>query len=216
MGALLLTDNAFFCLKSQLTKHYSGLTAECDVRQEKESNAMNKIVLALTLTMAVTLVGCSTVSSKKQSHQKSKPDVKTVLLQCNKASTSTGYSFVTGKPTSRREADINLYFDGDDCSQGVVFGSDDEEGYIFQIGHKPWSELSLDDLPQVDTKSVIGFLPMTKDKEGLAFWVKARNDRYALVRIKSITPSSYSELSSGSTAEIVLEWTWGRTGEKGN
>ena len=92
---------------------------------------MNKIVLALTLTMAVTLVGCSTVSSKKQSHQKSKPDVKTVLLQCNKASTSTGYSFVTGKPTSRREADINLYFDGDDCSQGVVFGSDDEEGYIF-------------------------------------------------------------------------------------
>lgn len=178
---------------------------------------MNKIALTLTLTMAVALVGCSTVSSKKQSHQKSKPDVKTVLLQCNKASTSTGYSFVTGKkPTSRREVDINLYFDGDDCSQGAIFGSDDEEGYIFPIGHKLWSELSLDDVPQVGTKSVIGFLPMTKDKEGLAFWVKTRVGRYALVRIKSVQPSSSSELSSGSTAEIVLEWTWGRTGEEDN
>lgn len=178
---------------------------------------MNRIIWTLTLTMAVALVGCSTVSSEKQFHQKSKPDVKTVLLQCNKASTSTGWSFVTGKkPASRREADINLYFDGDDCSQGAIFGSDDEEGYIFPIGHKRWSELSLDDVPQVDTESVIGFLPITKDKEGLAFWVKTRVGRYAMVRIKSVKPSSFSELSSGGTAEIVLEWTWERTGEEGN
>jgi len=156
-------------------------------------------------------------TNKKQSHQKSEPDVKTVLLQCNKAATRTGWSFVTGKmPTSRREADIILYFDKDDCSQGAIFGSDDEEGYIFPIGHKLWSELSLADVPQEDTKSVIGFLPMTKDKEGLAFWVKTRNDRYALVKIKSVRPSSFSGLSSGHTAEIVLEWTWGKTGQEDN
>ena len=176
---------------------------------------MNKIVLTLTLTMAVALVGCSTVSSEKQSQQKSKPDVKTILLRSTR--TSCAYSFVMGKHvTSKRETDIILYFDGDDCSQGAIFGSDDEEGYIFPIGHKTWSQLSLDDVPESGTKSVVGFLPMTKDKEGLAFWVKTTNDRYALVKIKSIKPSSYSQISSGSTAEIVLEWTWGRTREETN
>jgi hypothetical protein len=178
---------------------------------------MNRIVLTLTLIMAVALVGCSPVTSQKQEPLKAESVLETVLLQANKEAKGSAYSFVTSKnTTSKREADINLYFDGDDCSQGAIFGSDDEEGYIFPIGHKLWSELSLDDVPQVDTKSVIGFLPMTKDKEGLAFWIKTRNGRYALVRIKSVQPSSYSELSSGRTAEIVLEWAWGRTGQENN
>ena len=176
---------------------------------------MNRIILTLTLIMAAALVGCSPVTSQKP--HKPESVLETVLLQANKEAKGSGYSFTTSKnTTSKYESEIILYFDNNDCSQGGIFGADDEEGYIFPIGHKSWSELSLNDVPQVNTKSVICFRPMTKDKEALAFWVKTKVGRYALVRIKSVQPSSFSELSSGSTAEIVLEWTWGRADEEDN
>tara|TARA_R110002096_G_scaffold104771_10_gene230725 strand:+ start:6438 stop:6803 length:366 start_codon:yes stop_codon:yes gene_type:complete len=114
-----------------------------------------------------------------------------------------------GKATSGL-TDINFYFDGDDCSEGALFGRNDTTGYIFPVGQGTWDELSLDDLPQESSESVIGFRPMAKDKEGLAFWVKTKSARFALVRIKSVQPAAFPDFESGKTAQVVLEWAWGR------
>ena len=55
------------------------------------------------------------------------------------------YSFVKeAYVKDRKELDLMLYFDRDDCAQGAIFGNDDEPGYLFPVGNKAWSELALD------------------------------------------------------------------------
>lgn len=79
--------------------------------------------------------------------------------------------------------------------------------------HKKWDEVSIGDVPHASFESVIGFRPIAENEEGLAFWVKTRNNRYALVRIKSVQAATFSELASGSTAVVELEWAWGIPGK---
>ena len=137
------------------------------------------------------------------------PSVKAVSLECNKAAQMVAYSFVKEAiATKKQDVDLMLYFDGDDCSQGAMFGTDDEEGYLFPVGQATLADLSLNDIPTDESKTEIGFRPITKDKEGLAFWVKTTSGRFALVRIKSVQPAAHADFASGAKAKIELECTW--------
>ncbi len=170
---------------------------------------MKPIISTLLVIIALAAAGCS-----------ERPSVKTVSLQCGgQGGHWTSYSFTLDKPTDsdqeifNDEAEIIFYFDRDDCAQGALFGQDDEEGYLFPVGHKTWNELSLSDEPQANTQSVMGLVPITKQEEGLAFWVRTRNGRYVLVRVKNVRPASFSDFASGSTASVDLEWAWGTNAE---
>jgi len=119
------------------------------------------------------------------------------------------YSFVKeAYVKDRKEMDIMLYFDRDDCAEGAIFGNDDEPGYLFPVGNKAWSELALDKIPEENAKTEVGIMPITKGKEGLAFWVKTTSGRFAMVRIKSVQTASIEDLISGATAKVELEWAW--------
>ncbi len=121
------------------------------------------------------------------------------------------YSFTAGKlkpPPDADLVDILYYFDSDDCSQGALIGNNDCPGFLFPLGQKSWRELLTFNTPPKDEESVGAILPLTKDKEGLAFRVKIRSGEFIPVRIKSIKSTSYSDLISGGSAEIELEWAW--------
>jgi hypothetical protein len=113
---------------------------------------------------------------------------------------------LTTPPVDPDQVDIVYYFDGDDCSRGALFGHDDSEGYIFPIGQKSWSELVKLKPGANDMESVAAIMPLTNDKEGLAFWVKTSNGEYILARISAVQLASYSDLVSGGTATLELEW----------
>ena len=162
-----------------------------------------------TLVAAVAVTACSENSPQKVEGQESAPILQKASLECSGEMLISPYSFEMAETASKREADIILYFDSDDCSQGAILGQTDKKGFLFPVGHRSWDEMSLHDLPQEGATSVIGFRPITKDDEGLGFWVKTKGERYALVRIQSVRPASHSELASGKTAGVDVEWAWG-------
>jgi hypothetical protein len=154
------------------------------------------------MAAAVLFVGCMTVN-----------EVKTVTLRCPHAWDAGGYigfySFATGevKPPIKSEAvDLVYYFDNGDCFQGSLMGKDDRPGYIFPVGHKSWEELAELDPPATDTESIAAITPLTKEVEGLAFWVKASDGKYYQARIKSVQPASYTEVVAGAAPTVELEW----------
>jgi hypothetical protein len=85
-------------------------------------------------------------------------------------------------------------------------GNDDRQGYLFPIGYKPWTELRNLKPPSKEADSLVAIAPLTMSKVGLAFWVKTEDNDYILVKIKTINPASYSDLKSGKTATLDLEW----------
>lgn len=103
------------------------------------------------------------------------------------------------------QVDMTYYFDGDDCSQGALMGRDDVPGYLFPVGHKSWREMAKLEPPSKDAESIVAIAPLTKDKEGLAFWVKTGAGEFVLARIKAVQPVTYSDLVSGATASLRLE-----------
>jgi Concanavalin A-like lectin/glucanases superfamily len=126
------------------------------------------------------------------------------------------FSFETGElPVVRDPGQVDLvyYFDGDDCSQGAIIGRDDRPGYLFPIGHKSWEELVKLAPPSDASESVAAIAPLSRDKEGLAFWVKRKSGEYVLARIKTVEPASYSDLKSGVVPTLELEWFRRGTGD---
>ena len=166
---------------------------------------MKQCWLPITVTEVLLTVGCS-----------SEPDLQRVTLRCKDTYKAGGfigfYSFTAGELTAPsadldQVVDLAYYFDGDDCSQGVLIGHDDHGGYLFPVGHKSWSKLAMLAPPSKDTESVEAIAPLTKDKEGLAFWVKTEGGEYLLAKIKAVQPASYADLVSGVTPAVELEWT---------
>ncbi len=181
-----------------------------ELHTEMENATMKQLWLTLTLAVVFSIFSCSSVRQ-----------VQRVSLQCrtpfNGGSFIGLYSFTVGDmsecfkypdkfPNPDKAVDLAYYFDGDDCSQGAILGQYDDPGYIFLIGHKSWSELEGLNSPSGDSESVAGIAPLTTDKEGLAFWVKAREGEYVLVRIRSVQSASYSDLVSGVTPTLEFEW----------
>jgi len=162
---------------------------------------MKNVYVALAGITVFLGVGCSEV-----------PDVQRVMLRCQAREEKCFgfYSFAAGelKPPLADPGPVDLvyYFDGNDCSRGALIGHDDRPGYLFPVGHKSWSELMTLKPPAEDRESVGGILPLTKDKEGLAFWVKSKNGQYTLARIKTVYPASHADLVAGQTATLELEW----------
>ncbi len=103
----------------------------------------------------------------------------TFMLECNMTQTLSSFSFTQGNVDSKEEADISFYFDGNDCSQGAIFGNDDRKGFIFPVGYKRWDEVSLSETPSPGMESVIGLRPITKSNEGLVFWVKTKSGHFS-------------------------------------
>ncbi|MCI0498201.1 MAG: hypothetical protein L0Y36_00770, partial [Planctomycetales bacterium] len=116
----------------------------------------------------------------------SSPDIKRATLECRaiEGQCISFYSFSSGMLTPPidvpDQVDIVYYFDKNDCFQGALLGNDDRPGYLFPVGHKSWRELETLSPPSQDEKSVAG-IDLTKDKEELAFWVKAKGPEYILV-----------------------------------
>ena len=135
--------------------------------------------------------------------------VKTLTLQWSKAVKNVAYSFNKDSfVTNKRDAELVFYFDRDDCSKGALIGHDDEEGFIFPVENKNLSEISLDKIPTNKSKTKVGFRPMTKDKEGLGFWVKTTSGRFVLAVIKKVEPQEFKNFDGGGRAKVELEWTW--------
>ena len=159
--------------------------------------------MSVFLAVLFMAIGCATV-----------PTPQTLTLRCNYPWESSGFmgihSFAAGElkppisPTD--EVDIMYYFDNDDCAQGAIIGYDDHAEYLFPIGHKSWRELSKLERPSKDAQSVVGIAPLTKDKEGLAFWVKTERGEFILARIKTLHPASYADLVAGTVPTVELEW----------
>ena len=131
--------------------------------------------------------------------------VKTLTLQWSKAVKNVAYSFNKDSfVTNKRDAELVFYFDRDDCSKGALIGHDDEEGFIFPVENKNLSEISLDKIPTNKSKTKVGFRPMTKDKEGLGFWVKTTSGRFVLAVIKKVEPQEFKNFDGG--AEPKSNW----------
>ncbi len=121
------------------------------------------------------------------------------------------YSFengeMTGEDDKNARADVVIYFDGDDCAQGILLASGkDGPGYVFPIGHKTWSALVTLEPPSADSESVPGINPLTKDKEGYAFWAKAADGEFTLVKITKVEPATYDDLTAGTFPTLEFEW----------
>jgi hypothetical protein len=172
------------------------------VRQEKEQ-VMRQSCIMIAIAAVLLIVGCSSTS-----------DVQRLTLRCEddyKAGSFIGlYSFSEGKltipPADADQVSIVYYFDGDDCSHGALMGKDDRPGYLFPIGQKSWSDLTLLKVPSEDMESVAALTPLTREEEGLAFWVKVGRGEYVLARIMSVQPTTYSDIQSGVIPEVELEW----------
>ena len=135
--------------------------------------------------------------------------VKTLTLEWSKTVKNAAYSFNKDSfVTKKRDAELVFYFDKDDCSKGALIGHDDEEGFIFPVENKNLSEISLDKIPTNKSKTKVGFRPMTKDKEGLGFWVKTTSGRFVLAVIKKVEPQEFKNFDGGGRAKVELEWTW--------
>lgn len=166
---------------------------------------MRHACMAITGTAILLIVGCS-----------STPDLQTVTLHCkaHEGKCFCFYSFTAGvlttPPANPGGVDLLYYFDRDDCFHGALIGQDDRLGYLFPVGSKPWSELVMLKPPLEDRESVAAISPLTKEKEGLAFWVKTKGGQYTLARIKAVQPASYADLVSGGTATLELEWSRAR------
>jgi hypothetical protein len=104
------------------------------------------------------------------------------------------------------QVDLVYYFDADDCSRGALMGSDDKPGFIFPIGNKTRDELMKLQPPASDAGSVVAIAPLTKDKEGLAFWLRTGSGEHVLVRIVAVQEASIADLASGTTPSVKLEW----------
>jgi hypothetical protein len=104
------------------------------------------------------------------------------------------------------QVDLVYYFDADDCSRGALMGNDDKPGYIFPVGNKTWDELVRLQPPASDARSVAAIAPLTKDKEGLAFWLRTASGQHVLVRIVAVREASISDLTSGTIPSVKLEW----------
>ena len=85
-------------------------------------------------------------------------------------------------------------------------GSDDKSGFIFPLGNKTWDELMKLQPPASDAGSVVAIAPLTKDKEGLAFWLRTASGQHFLVRIVAVQEASISDLDSGTVPSVKLEW----------
>lgn len=159
--------------------------------------------LMTALVAALLLAGCSPA-----------PDVQSAKLRCGNPWDAGGviglFSFVEGElgipPSAPGKVDLIYYFDNNDCSSGALLGNADHPGYLFPVGHKPWSEIAELQPPSKDAESVAAITPLTRDKEGLAFWVKTGGGGFVLAKIKSVQPSSYSDLTSGTIPTLELEW----------
>jgi hypothetical protein len=166
----------------------------------------NRIV---TIAAALLISGCSSVH-----------DVHTVTLHCKESfkdgSFATHYSFTAGvltPPVRDDQVDILYYYDADDCFHGSLMGNDDHGCHLFPIGHQPWSQLVKLSPPSQGSYTVEA-IELTKDKEGLAFWVKGKGPQYVLVKIKSIQAATYNDLVSGDVAMMELEWSRFRMNRK--
>ncbi|MDB4373179.1 hypothetical protein N9050_03175 [Akkermansiaceae bacterium] len=136
-------------------------------------------------------------------------EVKSVSLEWSKLVKKAGYSFTKESfITKKRDADLVFYFDNDDCSKGSIFGHDDEKGYLFPVENKNLSEISLEEIPTNESKTKVGFLPITKKDEGLGFWIKTTSGRFVLAVIKKVEPAEFKDIQEGAKAKVELEWTW--------
>ena len=156
----------------------------------------------IAIPIVFLIVGCS-----------STPELRKGTLRCGGTSEGAFYgffSFAKGELTvpleTPDEVDLLLYFDADDCSQGALIGIDDRPGHLFPVGNRPWTELVKLNTPSKDAASVAAISPLTKDKEGLGFWVKTNGGGYILARIRTVQPRSFSDLISGGIAKLELEW----------
>ena len=135
--------------------------------------------------------------------------VKSVSLEWSKLVKNAGYSFTKESfITKKRDADLVFYFDNDDCSRGSIFGHDDEKGYLFPVENKNLSEMSLDKIPTNESKTKVGFRPITKENEALGFWIKTTSGRFVLAVIKKVEPAEFKDFAKGAKAKVELEWTW--------
>lgn len=156
---------------------------------------MTKPRIALSLAMLLLVAGCAPA-----------PGVQSGTLRCPcpwKGGSFIGfYSFTAGEQTPPfsdahpGQIDLLFYFDRDDCSQGALIGYDDNVGCFAPIGRKSWSDLAKLKPPSKDTEFVPTIAPLTKDKEGQAFWAKTERGKYYLVRIRKVRPLSYPDLVS--------------------
>ncbi|MBI5094236.1 MAG: hypothetical protein HZB26_17580 [Candidatus Hydrogenedentes bacterium] len=128
------------------------------------------------------------------------------------------YSFADGqlkRPPDPAKVDFMLLWDGDDCAQGALLGRDENSGHLFHIGRKSWRELK-NATPPTESSESVAAIPLTKDKEGLAFWVKTSGGEYVLARIRRVEPATFSDLVAGKSATIDLEWTRSQIQPVGN
>jgi len=118
------------------------------------------------------------------------------------------YSFTEKNPISPSDngdkIELAYYYDADDCSEGAIIGP--VKG-LFPIGKKTWSDLIELEPPTGNDNSVEAIVPITKDKEGYAFWVKAKNNTFILVKIKTVKPASFSDITLGIIPTLEFEWT---------
>ena len=49
---------------------------------------------------------------------------------------------------------------------------------------------------------------MTKDKEGLGFWIKTTSGRFVLAVIKRVESQEFKNFDEGARAKVEFEWTW--------
>ena len=165
----------------------------------------------LHMTRWVVALALVTACSK----QEMLPAVRRTTLHCEVgdagARALTRYSFTDEElvPTARggsAAVDLCFYFDADDCSNGALLGHDDRPGLIFPVGRRSLEELIELAPPAVDSATEVAIMPLTRDAEGLAFWLKKSDDEFVLLKIVDVQPTTYAALREGETATLVVEW----------
>ena len=120
------------------------------------------------------------------------------------------FSFELGEltvpPEDPAQVDLVYYYDGDDCSRGAILGNDDEPGYLFPLGSVSRSDLAGLIPPSEGAETVAGISPVTKDREGFAFWVRTQGQGDVLVRLVAVEEASHADLQSGRVPTLQFEW----------
>jgi hypothetical protein len=109
-------------------------------------------------------------------------------------------------PASAAQVDLVYYFDADDCSRGALLGNDDKPGFLFPIGHQALAALAGARPPGGTAGSVAAIAPLTKDLEGLAFWLRTGGGEFVLMRIVAVQEATHADLVAGVTPGIELQW----------
>jgi hypothetical protein len=177
-------------------------TANSGCSQMSVPTPMNRIRTSVSLLL---LLGSACATA---------PSVTTADLHCRnrfEAGSFIGlYSLRLGElpmpPDRNADVDLVYYFDADDCNRGALMGANDRVGCLFPLGRRDWDELAGVEPPTGNAGSIAAIMPLSREQEGMAFWLRTGEGEQVIFRIVEVQEASHADLVAGRYPTLRLVW----------